>query len=253
MRRALLAVATLSVAAAAAAVAPPLPAQGTFRIVVDSVTESRSREASNETAGRLTLMPKLDGDGLEEARAFRIRVAAAADDTGKDLLPEEPAPARWEENADGEGLWIRLASPARSAATVTVSGTVDLWAPQRDAGAEVKVPKALGRPGKPFSSAGLRSAGVALGLAPRDATPEGTISITGREPDLEKVRSIRVLASDGSEIETKGRRTGVVDGKETIEILLSGPAPGDATLVFGLLTKKSTLSVPFELKEVPLP
>ena len=114
-------------------VAPPLAAQETFRIVIDSVAESRSREASNETAGRLTLMPKLEGEGLEEAKAFRIRVTAAEDDTGRSLLPDEPALAAWEESATGEGLWIHLGNPARSAATVTVAGTVDLWMPKRDA------------------------------------------------------------------------------------------------------------------------
>jgi len=119
--------------AAAAALTPPLAAQERFRIVVDSVSESRSRESSNETAGQLTLMPKLEGEGLADAKACRIRVTAATDDTGQDLLPQEPATAPWEENPAGEGLWIRLASPARGAGAVTVSGMVELWMPKRDA------------------------------------------------------------------------------------------------------------------------
>lgn len=114
------------------ALAPPLAAQETFRIVVDSVADARTRTAANDTSGRLTLMPKLEGEGLEEARAYRIRVTAAADDTGRDLLPEEPAWAPWEESATGEGLWIHLGSPARAATAVTVTGTVDLWMPKRD-------------------------------------------------------------------------------------------------------------------------
>ena len=122
-----------AIAALALALAPPLAAQETFRIVVDSVSESRSREASNETAGRLTLMPKLEGEGLAGAKAFRIRVTAAADDTGRSLIPDEPEQAPWEESATAEGLWIHLASPARGATTVTVTGTVDLWMPKRDA------------------------------------------------------------------------------------------------------------------------
>lgn len=134
MRSVHLAVAAPALAAlvALATVAPPLAAQATFRIVVDSVTESRSREASNEAAGRLTLMPKLEGEGLEEAKAFRIRVTAAEDDTGRSLLPEEPELPPWAEDGTAEGLWIHLASPARSAATVTVAGTVELWLPKRD-------------------------------------------------------------------------------------------------------------------------
>lgn len=112
--------------------APPLGARETFRIVVDSVSDARTRTAANDTSGRLTLMPKLEGEGLEEARAFRIRVTAATDDTGHDLLPEEPAAAPWEEKPVGEGLWIHLASPARGATAVTVTGTVELWMPKRD-------------------------------------------------------------------------------------------------------------------------
>jgi len=121
-----------AIPALALAVAPPLAAQESFRIVVDSVAESRSREASNETAGRLTLMPKLEGEGLADAKAFRIRATAAKDDTGHDLLPEQPANAPWEENPAGEGLWIHLGGSARGAGAVTVSGTVELWMPKRD-------------------------------------------------------------------------------------------------------------------------
>lgn len=99
----------------------PLSAQGTFRLVVDSVSESRERGAASDTAGQLTLMPRLEGEGLGDAKAFRIRATAAKDDTDRDLLPEEPPAARWEESTSGEGLWIRLASPARGAATVSVS------------------------------------------------------------------------------------------------------------------------------------
>lgn len=121
-----------AIPALALAVAPPLAAQESFRIVVDSVTESRSREASNETAGRLTLMPRLEGEGLADAKAYRIRVTAAMDDTGHDLLPEQPANAPWEENPAGEGLWIHLGGSARGAGEVTVSGMVELWMPKRD-------------------------------------------------------------------------------------------------------------------------
>jgi hypothetical protein len=127
-----LAAAAIAAAAAVAALTRPLAAEETFRIVVDSVSDARARTFANETSGRLTLMPKLDGEGLADAKAYRIRVTAATDDAGRDLLPEEPAPAPWEENAAGQGLWIHLASPARGATAVTVTGTVDLWMPKRD-------------------------------------------------------------------------------------------------------------------------
>ncbi|MRR12530.1 hypothetical protein EG835_08720, partial [bacterium] len=122
-----------AIPALALAATSPLAAQETFRIVVDSVAESRSREASSETAGRLTLMPRLEGDAIADAKAYRIRVTAATDDTGRDLLPEEAAVPSWEENPAGEGLWIHLGGSARGAGAVTVSGLVELWMPKRDA------------------------------------------------------------------------------------------------------------------------
>lgn len=124
--------ATLATFASFPASARPLAAQESFRIVVDSVSDSRARTAAGDASGRLTLKPKLEGEGLADAKAFRIRLAAATDDTGRDLLPDEPAPATWEESATGEGLWILLASPARGAEAATISGTVDLWIPRRD-------------------------------------------------------------------------------------------------------------------------
>lgn len=236
-------------AASLAIPALPLAAQGTFRLVVDTVTESRSRTAANDTSGRLVLRPKLQGDGLGEAKAFRIRVASAADDAGTSLLPDEAEPPRWEESASGPGLWIVLASPARAAASVTVSGTVDLWAPGRDPGAEVKVPKALARAGKALAAKGLSDAGLALRLS----ASESAVGVSGKAADLDRVRSLRLLRADGSEVPSSGLQRGSDGAGATLELLLSEPPPADATLVLGLLTKKSLLAVPFELKEVLLP
>lgn len=121
----------------------PLAAQGTFRLVVEGVAETRERSAASDTSGRLVLVPKLEGEGLAEARSFRIRVSAATDDTGASVLPEEPAEARWEERADGEGLRILLASPARGARSVTVAGAVELWLPKRDPSREFPTKKSI--------------------------------------------------------------------------------------------------------------
>jgi hypothetical protein len=236
-------------AASLAFAAPPLAAQGTFRLVVGTVTESRARTSSNDTSGRLVLRPTLEGNGLEEAKAFRIRVATAQDEGGASILPDEAEPARWEESASGSGLWIVLASPARSSATVTVTGTVDLWTPGRDPGAEVKVPKALARAGKSLVAKGLSDAAVALRLV----AGEGSVGVAGKDADVERVRTLRLLRADGSEVPAAGLERSSDGAGATLELLLSEPPPADATLVLGLLTKKSVLAVPFELKDVPLP
>lgn len=227
----------------------PAAAQGTFRLVVDTVTESRERTAANDTSGRLVLRPKLLGEGLEEAKAFRIRVAAAVDGAGASILPDEPEPPRWEENASGPGLWITLASPARAAAAVSVTGAVDLWTPGRDPAAEVKVPKAVTRAGRPLVAKGLSDAGVALRLS----ASESSVGVSGKAADLDRVRTLRLVRPDGSEVAASGLQRGSDGATASFELLLPEPPPADATLVVGLLTKKSVLAVPFELKDVPLP
>lgn len=238
-----------ALAASLALAASPTAAAETFRIVVDTVTESRERTAGNDVSGRLVLRPKLQGEGLEEAKAFRIRVAAASDDAGTSLLPDEPEPARWEESAAGPGLWIVLQSPVRSAAAVTVSGTVELWAPGRDPGAEVKVPKAPARGGKPLVAKGLADAGVALRLS----VSGNSVGVSGKLADVDRVRKLRLLGADGSEIAVSGVQRGSDGASASLELLLAEPPPADATLVVGLLTKRSVLAVPFALKDVPLP
>lgn len=154
--------ASLAAPAAAAAFAfllagPPAAAQGTFRLVVDSVTDSRARTSSNDTSGRLTLRPRLEGDGLAQARACRLRVVEASDDTGRPLFPEEPQPAAWETSPSGAGLQILLTSPSRGAATVAVKGVVELWVPSRDRSSRARVEKALGERGFDASLVTTRS------------------------------------------------------------------------------------------------
>ena len=240
-------------ALALAAVAARVDAQGTFRLVVDVVAESRLRSASNETDGRLTLQPRLEGEGLVDAKAFRLRLASAADSTGRGVLLEEPEPRRWEERPSGPGLRIVLASPARAAASVTVSGTIELWIPSRDPGAEVTIPRALERPGAALAAPGLRSAGISLRMAPRGESTSTVVSLRGRSADVDRVRGVRVLRADGTELSASGLQVTTAGEKGTLELLLAEPPPDDATLVLGLLTKRSVVAVPFELKEVALP
>jgi hypothetical protein len=128
----------MSVVAAAhtlVAAPPALAGEALLRVGVDSVIDSRARTSSNETSGRLTIVPKLEGPGLEAGNGVRIRVTAAKDDTGKSLLPDEPEPPVAEGSATGPVPRITLASPVRGAATVTVSGRVELFASPGDPGA----------------------------------------------------------------------------------------------------------------------
>ena len=79
------------------------------------------------------------------------------------------------------------------------------------------------------------------------------VSLRGRSADVDRVRSVRVLRADGTELSASGLQVTTAGETGTLELLLAEPPPVDATLVLGLLTKRSVVAVPFELKEVALP
>lgn len=94
---------------------------------------------------------------------------------------------------------------------------------------------------------------MTLRLAPGGESAPTIVSLRGRSTDVERVpqrpRTARRrdgLSASGLQVTTAGER-------ELTELLLAEPPPADATLVLGLLTKRSVAVVPFELKEVALP
>jgi hypothetical protein len=83
--------------------------------------------------------------------------------------------------------------------------------------------------------------------------PPGAIVLAGKEVDLDRIQKIKVFKSDGTEISIPSRQSSTSSG-ETIMILQPEEVPpADAALEITLLTKKSTVSVPFELKGAQLP
>jgi len=233
--------------------APPLVAQPDVRVTVPTMKDSRYRVGTGDPDGSLVLFTQLEGGGLESARAFRITLTGASDDTGRSLLPETGAPPSWEKEKNSMNLWMRLLSPARAASKVTVTGVLDLYVPSLDPAAEVKVENALARAGKPIVSKGLKAAKVEVVVAPKSQTPEGSIVLLVRAPDLGRLRGVTVVRRDGTAVGISASASSSTDDRKTMELGLSEAAPPDAALVFSLLTEKSVVSVPFELRDVPLP
>lgn len=245
--------AAVGVLSALALSALPAVAQGEARVVVKTIKDSRFRFQAQEPTGNLTVFPAFEGAAVEGAKAFRVRVAGARDDTGASLLPAEAEERKWESQAISPSLWIRLRSPARGASTVTISGTLELFVPSRDPSSEVRVERALEKPGKPLVSKELKAAKIEIVVAPKEQTPERTIVLLGRTSELASVRAIRVVHPDGSEVGLAGTSSASIGERKTIELGLSEPVPPGTALVFTLLTEKSVVAIPFELKDVPLP
>jgi hypothetical protein len=83
--------------------------------------------------------------------------------------------------------------------------------------------------------------------------PENGVILSGPRAGMELIQSVKIVGPDGEEIHISGT-TGHTDPKTKTMILEpSKPVPPNASLRFTLLTDKARFTVPFELKDVPLP
>lgn len=136
-------------------------AQTNVKVVAKEVVDDRISEGIMK--GGLVLQLDLEGDGLEVVQSARVRLKSAKADTGEDLLPkEEKAPDFSDRNVNAGTLQVAVKNPPRSARSVDVTGTVELFVPGRDASAVVRMPGALAKLDKPVVSKGLKSAKVEL-------------------------------------------------------------------------------------------
>jgi len=85
------------------------------------------------------------------------------------------------------------------------------------------------------------------------SVPENGIILSGPRAGMERIQSVKILGPDGEEIHVSGS-TGHSD-KQTKTMILepSKPVPPNSSLRFVVLTEKARFTVPFELKDVPLP
>jgi hypothetical protein len=233
-------------------VRPSLLAQADVRVLAGDVTDARY--SGGDRAGGLSLKVKVRGDGMDGVEAFRFLLAEARDDLGNSILPEKRDPPAFRDvRGDRAEESLSLRNPAREASSFSVSGRVELFVPGRDPDAVVKVARALARPDRPLSSPGLTAAHVKLTVLPRAGRPQEIVSLRGRTVDFDGIRSIRILRSDGAEIRVVARSWWSDSGETVMTLEASEPVPENASLVFALLTSRSRVSVPFELKEIPLP
>jgi hypothetical protein len=232
--------------------APPVFAQTDIRLTVPTIKDARSRYQANPPSGNLTLFPKVEGTGLEEAKGYRITVTSAKDDLGNSLLPESPDAPKWADKPGGLELWTKLKSPARDASAVTLTGSLEVWFPSRDPASEVKVDNFYAKAGKPIVSKGLKDAQVEVTVIPRDKVNEGSVVLQGPTPGMNRIRSVRVVRADGTLMDV-GSRGSQYDSETTmVEIAHSEPIPKDAGLVLTLMTEKAVVVIPLEMS-IPLP
>jgi len=100
---------------------------------------------------------------------------------------------------------------------------------------------------------------MAIGLAKAfqemdDApVPEGTVVLSGKVADMEKIVEVAIQKPDGTEIDVGGRSWTSDSKTKTLVMKPREVPPPGAALVFTVLTDKAKVSVPVEMKDVPLP
>jgi len=144
------------------------------------------RRTTGKFFAGLEIELKLTGDDVADAKAARLLVKKAVDETGRDLLPEARSEADFQQSFGGGApdLKVSLKNPARNASAVKeISGQIELFLPSRDPAATVVVDRILSRMDKPVESAALRSQQVEVKVvSPKVYRAEAK----KREAELEK-------------------------------------------------------------------
>ena len=82
--------------------------------------------------------------------------------------------------------------------------------------------------------------------------PEGTVILAGSSADFDRIHRVEILGADGKPIDTGSRGTSTRGEDAVMTLQPSSPPPPNAALELHVLTAKSRMSFPFELK-VDLP
>lgn len=277
-------------------------AQSNVGVEIDDVTDNRQTPQEGfHIAGGLELRLKVTGSNLDKALAARVIVKEAKDDQGNSLVSAgADAPDFMSREYNNGTLQVSVQQPARSASTVRLKGTVELYVPGRDPNAIIKIDKALSKLDAPLSSKALKTAkleltplsregytkqrqarkitekdiaemraeakkrGVdekelemAIGLAQAfdsmdGDVPENAIIFSGKKADFDRIFRIEVLGGDGKPINITSRSTSTRGESSLMTLNPSEAPPANAVLELMLLTDKSRMSFPFDLK-VELP
>ncbi|MGE0129139.1 MAG: hypothetical protein AB7U82_13765 [Blastocatellales bacterium] len=139
-----------------------ITASAQVRVMADEVSDTRR---SDGFFNKLEIKLRLLGDALADAKATRVKVARAVDETGKDLISEKTNDDEFKEigssSESNPKIELELKNPARRATVVQeISGSIELFAPRRDPASTVTVTNALGGAGKLVVSPALRTHGI---------------------------------------------------------------------------------------------
>ncbi len=155
---------------AASLFAQPKPTP--VEVSVQQINDRRT----NGSFSHLSISLELPKIRSSEVEASRVLLAAATDDSGKNLLDPEASEPQLEPNMRGRmggaetppspaSVRVMLANPDRKATTVKeVRGEIELYMPAKDPNSVAEMSKFLPSSGKPLSHKALKANGVEITL-----------------------------------------------------------------------------------------
>lgn len=282
------------------------PAYGQSKVGVEleEVVDNRvsiDPNAEFQLRGGLEVRVKLTGNGLDKALAARVVITEAKDDKGTSLMEKARGVPDFSGREYNNGtLNLTVGQPARTASSVRIKGNVELYVPDRDPNANVKIPNAFAKLDVPIPSKALKAANVELTLlSPAgynaliksrkitdkdieelraagkkegatdkeietvielakamegldEALPANGVALSGTRAAFDRIYRVEILGNDGQPVNVGSRGTMTRGDSSVMTLAPSGDLPDKATLQVLLLTDKSRMSFPFDLK-VQLP
>jgi hypothetical protein len=135
-------------------------AQTVVTVELDDVSDNRI--SAGELTGSLDVHVKLTGTGLDRASGARVLVKEAKDDRGTSLVGSGDKPDFTPRDYNSGMLQLSLKQPTRSATSVKVKGTVELFVPARDPGSVATIDKALAKLDTPLTAKALKAAKLTI-------------------------------------------------------------------------------------------
>jgi hypothetical protein len=83
--------------------------------------------------------------------------------------------------------------------------------------------------------------------------PEGAVILHGKLADMDRIVDVAIQKADGTAIDVNGKSSTSDAKTKTTVLNTHEPPPPDAVLVFTVLTDKAKVTLPVDMKEVPLP
>lgn len=232
------------------------------------------------------------GNSLTGARAMRVLLSTAVDETGRNIIKEsQTAFEQFDEDDQTEAsVMVKMKNPSRAAMTLKeVTGNVELFVPAKDPAATITVNNLSRSIGIPINAPTLKAAEIEITIWNKeqydarkkaeeeklkktkgadnigDALTGMFSSLLGSLGDLDensiafdikdpqsKLVRIAIQNSKGESIGSGGMTVG--DGKQQTRIFdLQEKLPPDARVTIQILTAKSLIRTPFKLEKVLLP